>query len=122
MVPLGISPSYVKGWMPADGFRELYQNWYVPASFARPILIIEKLDLDRQSFQPFSEDHGDHLSIIAPDQNLADQPAESESRRALGFIQYEKKTGRITIANSCMQLPINALSMVFSIKRAHYHR
>jgi hypothetical protein len=28
-VPLGISPSYIKDWMPADGFREFYQNWHV---------------------------------------------------------------------------------------------
>lgn len=39
VVPLGIPPSYVKGRMPADAFRELYQNWYVPASFARQMLI-----------------------------------------------------------------------------------
>jgi hypothetical protein len=29
VVPLGISPSYIKDWMPADGFREFYQNWHV---------------------------------------------------------------------------------------------
>jgi hypothetical protein len=34
VVSLGISPSYVKDWMPADTFRELYQNWYVLASSA----------------------------------------------------------------------------------------
>jgi hypothetical protein len=33
VVSLGISPSYVKDWMPADAFRELYQNWCVPTSF-----------------------------------------------------------------------------------------
>lgn len=81
--------------------------------------IIERFNLDRQSFQPFLEDYSDHLSIIVPDQTLADQPAERENRRALGFIQYEKKTGRITIANPCMQLPINALAMGFSTKDVH---
>jgi hypothetical protein len=80
---------------------------------------MERFNLDRQSFQPFLEDHGDHLSIVVPDQNLADQPAERENRRALGFIQYEKKTGRITIANACMQLPINALAMGFSTEDVH---
>ncbi|OKP07003.1 hypothetical protein PENSUB_6120 [Penicillium subrubescens] len=88
VVSLGISPSYVKDWTPADAFRELYQNC-------------------------------DHLSIIVPDQSLADQPAERENRRALGFIQCEKKTGRITIANPCMQLPINALALGFSTKDVH---
>jgi hypothetical protein len=67
------------------------------------------------------EDYSDHLSIIVPDQTLADQPAERENRRALGFIQYEKKPGRITIANPCIQLPINALAMGFSTKDAHDH-
>ncbi|OKP11866.1 hypothetical protein PENSUB_2597 [Penicillium subrubescens] len=33
VVSLGISPSYVKDWMPADAFRELYQNWYTPLRF-----------------------------------------------------------------------------------------
>jgi hypothetical protein len=33
----------------------------------------------------------------------------------------KKKTGRITIANACMQLPINALGMGFSTKHAHDH-
>ncbi|KAF3399844.1 hypothetical protein F1880_008366 [Penicillium rolfsii] len=64
--------------------------------------------------------YSDHLSINVPDQPLADQPAERKNQRAtLGFIQYEKKTGRITIANACMQLPINALAMGFSTKDAH---
>jgi hypothetical protein len=52
---------------------------------------MERFNLDRQSFQPFVEDYSDHLSIIVPDQNFADQPAEHENRRALGFIQYEKR-------------------------------
>lgn len=82
---------------------------------------MERFNLDHQSFQPFLEDYSDHLSIIVPDQNLADQLGERENRRALGFIQYEKKTGRITIANTCMQLPINALGMGFSTKDAHDH-
>ncbi|OKO98116.1 hypothetical protein PENSUB_9524 [Penicillium subrubescens] len=39
VVSLGISPSYVKDWVPADAFRELYQNWYVLASSAGQTLI-----------------------------------------------------------------------------------
>jgi hypothetical protein len=97
----------------ADLFRQTNANQ------RRKDAIIERFNLDRQSFQPFLEDHGDHLSIVVTDQNLADQPAERENQRALGFIQYEKKTGRITIANACMQLPINALAMGFSTKDVH---
>jgi hypothetical protein len=39
VVSLGISPSYVKDWMPADAFRELYQNRYVLAFSAGQTLI-----------------------------------------------------------------------------------
>jgi hypothetical protein len=39
VVSLGISPSYVKDWTPADAFRELYQNWYVLTSLAGQALI-----------------------------------------------------------------------------------
>jgi hypothetical protein len=82
---------------------------------------MERFNLDRQGFQPFLEDRSGHLSIIVPDQALADRPAESEDRRALGFIQYGKRTGRLTIANACMRLHINALGMGFSTKDAHDH-
>jgi hypothetical protein len=71
---------------------------------------MERFELDRQSFQPVLEDHSGGLSIIVPDRNLADRPAESDYRRALGFIP---------IANACMRLPINALGMGFSTKDAH---
>jgi hypothetical protein len=59
------------------------------------------------------DDHDDHLSIVVPD-----QPGDRENRRATGFIQYEKEADRITIANPCMQLPIDALAMG---KAAHEH-
>jgi hypothetical protein len=114
VVSLGISPSYVKDWVPADAFRELYQNWYVPASSMGQALI-------NTGRMPSSknEDHGGLLSILVPEPHLADQPGERENRRALGFIRYDKKTGCITIANACMQLPIDALAMGFSTKDAH---
>jgi hypothetical protein len=32
VVSLRIFPGYVGDWMPADGFRELYQNWYMSIS------------------------------------------------------------------------------------------
>jgi hypothetical protein len=89
---------------------------WASANPRRKDAIIERFDLDRQSFQPFLEDHGDRLSIVVPD-----QPGDRENRRALGFIQYEKEAGRITIANPCMQLPIDALAMGFSTKAAHKH-
>jgi hypothetical protein len=39
VVARSIFPSYIEDWMPAHAFRELYQNWYVPISFARQTLI-----------------------------------------------------------------------------------
>jgi hypothetical protein len=39
VVSLGISPGYVKDWTLADAFRELYENWYVPASSVGQSLI-----------------------------------------------------------------------------------
>ncbi|CEJ61859.1 hypothetical protein PMG11_10376 [Penicillium brasilianum] len=98
----GIFPGYMKDWTQANAFRELYQNW--------KDALMERFELDRQSFQPVLEDHSGGLSIIVPDRNLADRPAESDDRRALGFIP---------IANACMRLPINALGMGFSTKDAH---
>ena len=86
--------------------------------------IIERFNVDRQSFLPFLEDHGDLLSIVVPEPHLADKPWERENRRALGLIRYNKKTGCITIVNACMQLPIDALTMGFSTKdarAAHEH-
>ncbi|OKP03202.1 hypothetical protein PENSUB_6906 [Penicillium subrubescens] len=65
VVSLRIFPGYVGDWMPADDLR-------------RKDAIMERFELDRQSFQPFLEGHSGYLSIIVPDLDLADQAAESE--------------------------------------------
>jgi hypothetical protein len=83
VVPLGISPSYVKDWIPANAIREMYQNWYVltdillwtSADLRRKDAIMERFELDRQRFQPLLEDHSGCLSVIVPERNLADRPA-----------------------------------------------
>jgi hypothetical protein len=50
VVSLGISPSYVKDWTPADAFRELYQYWYVPTSLAGQALIhVERMPSSKDS-------------------------------------------------------------------------
>ncbi|CEJ62611.1 hypothetical protein PMG11_11108 [Penicillium brasilianum] len=74
-----------------------------------------------RGFQPFFEGRRDHLWIIVPDRSIPDWAAESERRRALGFNKYEKKTGRVIIANACTQLSIDALGMGFTTKDAHHH-
>ncbi|KAJ5358336.1 uncharacterized protein N7496_010749 [Penicillium cataractarum] len=81
VVSLGISPSYAS------------------ANPRRKDAIIERFDLDRQSFQPFLEDHSEHLSVVVPD-----QPGDRKNRRALGFIQYEKEAGRITIIDPALDI------------------
>jgi hypothetical protein len=50
----------------ASLFRETKANKH------RKDAIIERFNVDRQSFLPFLEDHGDRLSIVVPDQHLAD--------------------------------------------------
>ncbi|KAJ5494107.1 hypothetical protein N7463_010194 [Penicillium fimorum] len=86
-VTLAISPSYVQNRDPPAAFRELYQNW--------KDAILEHFELDRLNFQPYCEDKGGCVSSIVPD------PKElHQRRRALGYIKYEKKAGRVTLANS----------------------
>lgn len=91
------------------------------ADLRRKDAIVERFHLDRQGFQPFFEGRRDHLWIIVPDRSIPDWAAESERRRALGFNKYEKKTGRVIIANACTQLSIDALGMGFTTKDAHHH-
>ncbi|KAF4768593.1 hypothetical protein HAV15_002962 [Penicillium sp. str.  len=103
-VTLAISPSYVQNWDPPAAFRELYQNW--------KDAILEHFELDRLDFQPYYEDKGGCVSIIVPD------PKERhQRRRALGYIKYEKKAGRVTLANSCAQIQPEALQLGHTSKQ-----
>ncbi|KAJ6020067.1 hypothetical protein N7522_000142 [Penicillium canescens] len=102
-IPVGISPAYVKGWDSADAFRELYQNW--------KDAILGRFQLNRLDFKPFYEDKKDYFSITVPTTSN-----DNGDRRALGYIKYEKKTGRVTLTNSCMQLPVESLVMGFTSK------
>ncbi|KAJ5348624.1 uncharacterized protein N7506_001877 [Penicillium brevicompactum] len=102
-IPVGISPAYVKGWDTTDAFRELYQNW--------KDAILERFQLNRLDFKPFFEDKKDHFSITVPTASNG-----NGNRRALGFIKYEKRTGRVILTNSCMQLPLESLVMGFTSK------
>ncbi|KAF2996556.1 hypothetical protein E8E15_000224 [Penicillium rubens] len=102
-IPVGISPAYAKGWDTTDAFRELYQNW--------KDAILGRFQLNRQDFKPFFADKKDHFSIIVPATSN-----DNGNRRALGFIKYEKKTGRVILTNSCMQLPLESLVMGFTSK------
>jgi hypothetical protein len=93
-------------------------TWAVPN---KKDAIVERFRLDRLKFEPFFEDHDDHFSIVVPDRSVPDRPGENERSRALGFIKYEKKTGRVTMANSCTQFPIECLGMGFTTKDCHDH-
>ncbi|KAJ5369974.1 uncharacterized protein N7496_006094 [Penicillium cataractarum] len=102
--PLSITLSYVKDWDTTDAFRELYQNW--------KDAILEQFDVDRLAFQPLYEDREDCVSIIVPDVSN-----RQERCRALGFIRYDKKTGRTILVNPCAQLKPEALELGHSSKR-----
>ena len=122
-IPLGISPAYVKDWDTTNAFRELYQNWYVPnLSFGYMLIqrrkdaILERFQLARMDSKPFFEDKKDYFSITVPAAS-----AYNGNRRALGFIKYEKKTGRVTLTNSCMQLPADTLVIGLTSKGKHDH-
>lgn len=43
----------------------------------------------------------------------------SQSKLALGFIKYEKKSGRVTIVNPCAQISTEALELGHSSKRGN---
>lgn len=73
-----------------------------------------RLQLNRLDYKPFFEDKKDNFSTIVPTTSN-----DNGDRRALGYIKYEKKTGRVTLTNSCMQLPVEPLVMGFTSKDNH---
>ncbi|KAJ5819501.1 hypothetical protein N7474_005092 [Penicillium riverlandense] len=95
---LSISSEYVKDWDSTCAFRELYQNW--------KDAIMETFDLQRLQFRPCLEDDDDFLSVKVPTSSLVDDDVP-----ALGFIRYEKKTGRVIMVNACAQLQPEALEL-----------
>jgi hypothetical protein len=74
--------------------------------------IMDRFDLDRLEFQPYYEDKGDCVSIVVPD------PTD-QRRRALGYIKYEKKAGRVILANPCAQLQPEALQLGYTSKQGN---
>lgn len=62
---------------------------------------MEHFNLDRLSFQPIYEERDDYISILVSEHN-------SQSKLALGFIKYEKKSGRLTIVNPCARISTQA--------------
>lgn len=122
-IPIAMPIAYVKDWDTANAFRELYQNWYVttfPVGYllrqSRKDAIVQRFHLDRLDFKPFFEDKRDCFSIIVPGVSVA-----NGQRQVLGFIKYEKKIGRVTLANACMQLPVESLVMGLTSKDNQDH-
>ena len=66
---------------------------------ARKDAILERFQLERRDFQPCYENKRDCISIIVPDPS-----GPHGCGQALGFIKYEKKAGRVILANSCASL------------------
>ena len=77
--------------------------------------ILERFQLDRLAFRPYFEDARDHFAVVVPD------PRDIDGRRSLGFIKYDKKLNRVTLANACMQLPVEALELGFTTKTGQDH-
>lgn len=66
---------------------------------ARKDAILERFQLERRDFQPFYENKRDCISII-----VRGPSGPHGCNQALGFIKYEKKAGRVILANSCASL------------------
>jgi hypothetical protein len=66
--------------------------------------------------KPYFEDKKDCFSIIVPAASV-----ENGQRQVLGFIKYEKKIGRVTLVNACMQLPVESLVMGLTSKDKQDH-
>lgn len=73
---------------------------------------MERFGLDRLDFQPFYDEQDDYVSVIVPETS-----DRGKHCRALGFIKYDKLTGRVTIANSCAHLKHEDLEIGHSSKR-----
>ena len=77
---------------------------------------MEHFELNRLDFQPYYEDKSGCVSIIVPD------PKEPHQHRpALGYIKYDKKAGRVTLANSCAQIQpsgiVQGITMISKIPK-----
>ncbi|CAI7647755.1 unnamed protein product, partial [Penicillium manginii] len=72
--------------------------------------MLERFQVDRMAFRPYFVDACDHYVAMASD------PADTEGRRSLGFIKYEKKSSRVTFANACIQFPVESLELGFTTK------
>ncbi|KAL4889256.1 hypothetical protein BDV59DRAFT_119937 [Aspergillus ambiguus] len=99
--PLNFSPHYVRDWDATAAFRELYQNW--------KDAIIETYKLDLASFQPVYKEDGRQICVTVPKKQ-----GRSE---ALGFIQYNKSSQKVTLANSCARIEPEALQFGQTTKR-----
>ncbi|KAL2783978.1 hypothetical protein BJX66DRAFT_109274 [Aspergillus keveii] len=92
---LNFSPSYVKDWNTTAAFRELYQNW--------KDAIIETFRLDPAAFRPVYKENETQVYVTVP---------KPRSRtEALGFITYEKASGKLTLTNACARLTPDLLQL-----------
>lgn len=94
------------------------------ADLRRKDALIERFELDCQSFQPVLEVHSSSLSIIIPDRNLTDRPAESEDRRALGppsrQAMLSKRVRLSARQSSFIFCPVISILMCYSRRRVPY--
>lgn len=129
---LGLSRNYTPTWGPAEGFRELYQNWCVSLSDVdsdrmlkrrslRRDAIIHTFNLDPRAFIPVITETPARIVI-----KVHTQPTIGARKRLLGFIRFTSKTGLLEMTNFHAQLDLAMLNMGTTDKKyndnlAGYH-
>lgn len=124
LINLGIGRNYIPKWTPKDAFRESYQNWYCPMrgplSFLRLTIcrkdgIIKSFNIDPRAFRPITQET--ERAITIKTYKTHDGPSSSE---LLGFISYEKCTGKLQLCNFNAKLEGKHLCMGESSKRSSH--
>ncbi|KAF9885418.1 hypothetical protein FE257_012940 [Aspergillus nanangensis] len=98
---LNISKSYVSTLSVQDAFQHLYQNWRDA--------IIATFNLTHP-FEPQFEQTSDFIRIVMPMPNKTPP-------QYMGYIQFAKKTGHVTLVNACSTLQPKHLQLGSTSKR-----
>ncbi|KAL1953003.1 hypothetical protein VTO42DRAFT_3774 [Malbranchea cinnamomea] len=91
---LGLTTAYVNSWNPEDAFRELYQNW--------KDAILTSFDIHPRTFRPVLEESAHEIQVTLH------HPLTEE---LLGYIRFNKRSGKLEITNFKAQLELQNLSL-----------
>ncbi|KAK5045994.1 hypothetical protein LTR84_008780 [Exophiala bonariae] len=107
-INLGIAKNYVPSWTPKDAFRECYQNWRDG--------IVESFKIDSRALRLVTEENKSAITIKAFKNHDG-----AVSPELVGFISYDKVTGRTQLCNFNARLEAKHLCMGESSKRSSDH-